>query len=134
MQSTASCWEVNLLTQCLQKNLSSTCVYPGFLGAAPSFGERSPSYKVQWDFSFPYVSVVLCFASWLLLVCALSSLVASHSDGLGFAFGRTCALLAAELIHVYGPITHSWLFLPVKVLEKIFLHWKEDQDLSRSLY
>lgn len=109
---------MNLLTQCLQENLSSTCPYSGFLCAVPSFGEGSPFYKIQWDFSFPCISVALCFTSWLLLGHALSSFVASSSDGLVLAFGKICALLAAELIHFYGPITHSWLFLPVRVVEK----------------
>lgn len=118
MQSTASRWEANLLTWGFQGNLSSTCPYPGFLHAAPSFVEGSPFYKIQWHFSFPYVFVVLRFASWLFLGHALSSLVAPSSDGLVFAFGKTCALLAVELIHIYGPITHSWLFLPVRVVEK----------------
>ena len=118
MQSTALRWEVNLLTQYLQGNLCSTCLYPGFLRAAPSFGEGSPFYKIQWDFSFPYISVALCFTSWLLLGHGLSSLVAPSSDGLVSAFGKICALLAAELIHFYGPITHSWLFVPVRAVEK----------------
>lgn len=80
MQSAASGWEVNLLTQGFQRNLFSMCLYPGFLRAACTFGEGSPFYKIQWYLSLPNISVVLCFTSWLLLGHDLSSCVAPSSD------------------------------------------------------
>lgn len=101
MQSTASHWEVNLLAQCLRGvcpprvHTLGSCMLPSPLGRG-----------------------VLSGTSWLLLGHAFSSLGAPGSDGFGFTCGRTCALLAAELIHFCGPITHSWLLLPVREVEK----------------
>lgn len=63
----------------------------------------------------------MCFASLPLLGLVLSCLVALSSDVLGFAFGMICALLAAELIHFYGLITHNWLLFPIRAVEKAFL-------------
>lgn len=133
MQSTATCWEANLLTVfagelVLHVSLPWLPVCCPLLWGGESFLQNA----MRFFFSLYFSGLVLYI---LALLChAFSSLVAPSSDGLVFAFGKMRDLLAAELIHFCGPITHSWLFFPVGVVEKNLLHWKQDQDLNHFLY
>lgn len=71
MQSRASHWGVNLLAQCLQGNLSSSCPYPGFLMLPPPLGRGilSGPHVLHLGFCWVVLSpllVLLVLMDWFL--------------------------------------------------------------------